>query len=130
MKEIKTYKVCGYLDNEIYEYAICTTEELALKAVERLVSEEIVEEDELFIEEDEIILNATYEVEYYDLEHGHNNIIATGSVRRFDDLGRIVIPKSVRVNAFETGEVDCKPMEIFYKEDGTIILKPYEFKDK
>ena len=31
MKEIKVYKVCGYLDNEVEEYAICTTEEFALQ---------------------------------------------------------------------------------------------------
>lgn len=48
----------------------------------------------------------------------------SGSVRRFDDLGRIVIPKEVRRQAFGTGDVEGKPMEIFYEDDGTIILKP------
>lgn len=57
-------------------------------------------------------------------------MIATGVIMRIDDLGRIVIPKQVREKAFGTRETDGKPMEIFYKEDGTIILKPYEFKDK
>ena len=56
---------------------------------------------------------------------------ATGIVRRIDDLGRIVIPKEVRKKAFGTEEDALgKPMEIFYQSNGTIILKPYEFKDE
>ena len=55
---------------------------------------------------------------------------ATGIVRRIDDLGRIVIPKEVRKQAFGIEDVCGKPMEIFYQLDGTIILKPYEFKDE
>lgn len=52
----------------------------------------------------------------------------TGIIRRFDDLGRIAIPKEVRKKAFgKNVDTDGKPMEIFYEEDGTIILKPYEF---
>lgn len=50
----------------------------------------------------------------------------TGIIRRIDDLGRIVIPKNVRKEAFGTEDADGKPMEIFYEKDGTIILKPYE----
>lgn len=51
---------------------------------------------------------------------------ASGIIRRFDDLGRFVIPKSVRKSAFGTEDVFNKPMEIFYEKDGTIILKPIE----
>ena len=45
----------------------------------------------------------------------------TGIIRRFDDLGRIVIPKEIRrrfkINAGE-------PVEIYITEEG-ILLKPY-----
>ena len=51
-------------------------------------------------------------------------MIKTGVIRRFDDLGRIVIPKEIRKQAFGTPEVDSKEMEIFYEKDGAIILKP------
>lgn len=51
-------------------------------------------------------------------------MIETGIIRKFDDLGRIVIPKSVRQEAFGTSKNEGKPMEIFYEKDGTIILKP------
>ena len=52
----------------------------------------------------------------------------TGLIKRFDDLGRIVIPREIRLKVFGTGMVEGKPMEIFYEKDGTIILKPYEEK--
>lgn len=48
---------------------------------------------------------------------------ASGIIRRFDDLGRIVIPKEVRERAFGTSKTALKPMEIYY-DNGTIILKP------
>ena len=45
----------------------------------------------------------------------------TGIIRRFDDLGRIVIPKEIRrkfkINAGE-------PVEIYITEE-SILLKPY-----
>jgi AbrB family looped-hinge helix DNA binding protein len=44
-----------------------------------------------------------------------------GLVRRVDDLGRVVIPKEVRINM---GIHEGDPMEIF-TEDGAIILKKY-----
>lgn len=56
-------------------------------------------------------------------------MIKTGVIRRIDDLGRIVIPKEVRQNAFKSKNlrnVEGMPMEFFYENDGTIILKPYE----
>lgn len=52
-------------------------------------------------------------------------MIPTGKIRRIDDLGRIVIPKEVRMLAFGTVDPDGMPMEFFYEKDGTIILKPY-----
>lgn len=51
-------------------------------------------------------------------------MIKTGVIRRLDDLGRIVIPKEIRRQAFGITETDGKEMEIFYKKDGTIVLKP------
>ena len=50
----------------------------------------------------------------------------TGIIRRFDDLGRIVIPKEIRrkfkINAGE-------PVEIYITEEG-ILLKPYNSESK
>jgi len=51
---------------------------------------------------------------------------STAAIRRFDDLGRIVIPREIRLKAFRTSNVEGKPMEIYYEDDGTIILKPYQ----
>ena len=50
---------------------------------------------------------------------------ATGIVRRFDDLGRIVIPKEIRRQLFGTKYTDGEPMEIFMDKDD-IILRKYE----
>lgn len=50
---------------------------------------------------------------------------ATSVIRRFDDLGRIVIPKEMRIKAFGTANTEGKPMEIYYEDDGTVILKPH-----
>ena len=50
---------------------------------------------------------------------------ATGIVRRFDDLGRIVIPKEIRRKLFGTKCTDGEPMEIFMDKDD-IILRKYE----
>lgn len=60
MEKIKIYKVCADFDGEIFEFAVCTSMEYAEKAVERLVNENGENENELYIEEDEIILNAIY----------------------------------------------------------------------
>ena len=50
----------------------------------------------------------------------------TGIIRRFDDLGRIVIPKEIRrkfkINAGE-------PVEIYITEEG-ILLKPHNPESK
>jgi AbrB family looped-hinge helix DNA binding protein len=56
-------------------------------------------------------------------------MVATGLIRRVDDLGRIVIPKELREKVFGSRYADGEPMEFFYeKEDDKIvlILKPYE----
>lgn len=53
-------------------------------------------------------------------------MIATGIVRRFDDLGRIVIPKELRKQLFGTPEKsEGMPMEIFMDKD-EIIIRKYE----
>ena len=52
---------------------------------------------------------------------------ATEIIRRIDDLGRIVIPRELRKRIF--GSVSASegmPIEFYYEDDGTIILKPYE----
>lgn len=50
-------------------------------------------------------------------------MIATGIIRRIDDLGRIVIPKEIR-RQLKVDEGD--PFEIFMTKDGEVILKPYK----
>lgn len=51
---------------------------------------------------------------------------ATGIVRRFDDLGRIVIPKELRRQIFGTAEKsEGMPVEIFMDKDD-IIIRKYE----
>lgn len=50
---------------------------------------------------------------------------ATGIIRRFDELGRINIPKEIRRNIFKTESAEGKPMEIFVDGD-SIVLKKYE----
>lgn len=53
---------------------------------------------------------------------------ATGIIRRFDDLGRINIPREIRRQLFGTKCTDGEPMEIFM--DGEcIILRKYEEKE-
>lgn len=51
-------------------------------------------------------------------------MVATGIVRRIDDLGRIVIPKEIRRKI----EIEANdPLEIYYNpETKTIMLKKYE----
>ena len=53
-------------------------------------------------------------------------MITTGIVRRFGDLGRIVIPKKYRKQIFGTPEKsEGMPMEIFMDKDD-IILRKYD----
>lgn len=48
-------------------------------------------------------------------------MVATGIVRRIDELGRIVIPKEIR-RRFKIKEGD--PLEMFVSDEG-IVVKPY-----
>lgn len=54
---------------------------------------------------------------------------ADGIVRRFDELGRINIPKEIRIKLFGTKCTDGEPMEIFMDKDDIIIRKFEENKD-
>ena len=54
---------------------------------------------------------------------------ADGIVRRFDELGRINIPKEIRKKLFGTKYTDGEPMEIFMDKDDIIIRKFEENKD-
>ena len=56
-------------------------------------------------------------------------MIKTGLIRRFDDVGRIVVPKEVRKQAFGKTDLTSIPMEFFYEKDGTIIIKPVKETD-
>lgn len=49
-------------------------------------------------------------------------MIATGIIRRIDDLGRINIPKEIR-KKLKVNEGD--PFEIFMTKDGEVVFKPY-----
>ena len=54
-------------------------------------------------------------------------MVATGIIRRFDDQGRIVIPKAIRQELFSTEETTGEPMEIFLdKKNEAVVLKKYE----
>lgn len=48
---------------------------------------------------------------------------STGIVRKVDELGRIVLPKELRMT-LNINEKD--PLEIFVDDDGRIILQKYE----
>ena len=50
-------------------------------------------------------------------------MIATGIIRRIDDLGRIVIPREIRKKLKVS---DGDSFEIFMTRDGEVILKPYK----
>ena len=53
------------------------------------------------------------------------NMESTLMVRRIDNLGRVVIPKPVRL---EMNIQEGDPLEIFIdKEQGTVIFKKYKF---
>ena len=48
---------------------------------------------------------------------------ATGIIRRFDDLGRIVIPREVRKTVFSNTNVTGVPMEIFIDGEDIVLRK-------
>ena len=54
-------------------------------------------------------------------------MIATGIVRRIDDLGRVVIPREIR-KSMRIKEGD--PLEIFTTREGEVIFKKYNYADE
>lgn len=54
-------------------------------------------------------------------------MVATGIIRRIDELGRIVVPKQIRQ---DLGIKEGDPLEIFTTRDGEIIFKPYQGNSK
>lgn len=50
-------------------------------------------------------------------------------IRRIDDLGRVVLPKPVRLKAFGTVKTDGEQVEIICEDDGTIIIKSYNVEE-
>ena len=54
-------------------------------------------------------------------------MIATGIVRRIDDLGRVVIPKEIR-RTMRIKEGD--PLEIFTTKEGEVVFKKYSYCDE
>ena len=54
-------------------------------------------------------------------------IITDGIVRRFDDLGRILIPKEIRIKLFGKRDTDGEAVEIFMNGED-VILRKYEEK--
>lgn len=50
-------------------------------------------------------------------------MIATGIVRRIDDLGRVVIPREIRRN-LKIKEGD--PLELFTTREGEVVFKKYQ----
>ena len=56
-------------------------------------------------------------------------MIKTVLIRRFDDLGRIVVPKEVRKQVFGKTDLASVPMELFYEKEGKIIMKPVKETD-
>lgn len=51
-------------------------------------------------------------------------MVATGIVRRVDDLGRVVIPREIRRN-LRIREGD--PLEIFITKEGEVVFKKYHY---
>ena len=60
MNKIKVFEVCQDIEDERFVLATCTDIKYAEKAIKRLVNENFEDEDCLYIEENEIILNAIY----------------------------------------------------------------------
>ena len=51
---------------------------------------------------------------------------ATGIIRRFDDLGRINIPKEIRKQLFGTKCTEGEPMELFLDGENVVLRKYQE----
>lgn len=63
-------------------------------------------------------------MDYFIVRIEVDDMIKTNIIRRFDDLGRINIPKEIRKQVFGESDLTGKMMEFFYEKDGTIIMKP------
>ncbi len=48
---------------------------------------------------------------------------ATGIIRRFDDLGRIAIPRDIRMRLFEKTDVAGESMEIFIDGEDIVLRR-------
>ena len=53
---------------------------------------------------------------------------ADGIIRRFDDLGRIVIPRELRRQIFGARSIEGMPMEMFIEGENIILCKYEENK--
>ena len=54
----------------------------------------------------------------------------TGVIRRIDDLGRLIVPKSIRERYKEIGFDAGTPFEIFIDEkEGSVIFKKVNFNE-
>lgn len=49
----------------------------------------------------------------------------TGIVRKFDNVGRVVIPKEIRERIWGTKNTDDMPVE-FFLDGNSVVLKKYE----
>lgn len=49
---------------------------------------------------------------------------STGMIRRMDDLGRIVVPRCVREELYNSADCFTRPFEVFTDGDA-VIFKPY-----
>ena len=67
MEIIIIYKVCQCISEEVVELAMCTSQEYAEKAIDRLVNENYEDRDSLFIVKSRIVLNTIYGWEDGDL---------------------------------------------------------------
>lgn len=47
----------------------------------------------------------------------------TGAIRRFDNLGRIIIPKEIRKQMFGKTDTSDEPMEIFIDGENIVLRK-------
>lgn len=147
---ISRKKICDYIKGEINPYGKPfegTAYELGLKIIRYIDAMDSVYDADKVVEELEESSKWVNETNEY-CDDGGNDYIplskaieivkhggvgkdveqmkATGIVRRFDDLGRIVIPKELRKQLFGTPEKsEGMPMEIFMDKDN-IVLRKYE----
>ena len=76
-----------------------------------------------------VVENSLKRIIQWSKNGGYKIMVKTGIIRRFDDLGRIAVPKEVRKQVFGKTDLASVPMEFFYEKDGTIIMKPVKETD-